>query len=463
LKSIRRVLEERLLAALVALLLVSGVALYLLIRARLVAQFDGGLEAKARLLAAQLKYEGPRLDADFVERPTPELKPGRAAEYVQLEGRTGQILFRSPSLGRAALVPRETAPADTILPDDRRGRVIAVEVAPPLEVNREALVPPTEAHPPVRLVLAQGRQSLDAALDAVLAALLAVGLLVLAGLAAVVVRVVPAGLRPLQRVAARAADIDASKLDARFPQADLPAELAGICARLNDLLGRLQVSFARERRFASNVAHELRTPITELRAAAQVALLWPEGGELAQHALGEAVDVATQMDRIVSNLLTLSRCEQGRELVAFETVDLASAAREGWRPFAAEAARHGLKVQMTTPPVDVATDRSLLGQILTNLFANAVTYTPPGGEIACVLADAGGQVALTVANTTDALDPGDLPHLFEPFWRKDAARSDRDHVGLGLALVSAFTERLRIDLSAALPAPRKFAITLRFP
>jgi signal transduction histidine kinase len=72
-------------------------------------------------------------------------------------------------------------------------------------------------------------------------------------------------------------------------------------------------------------------------------------------------------------------------------------------------------------------------------------------------------MALTVANTASSLDPADVPHLFEPFWRKDAARADRDHAGLGLALVSAFTRSLRIDVHADLTPAGRLAITLRFP
>jgi two-component system sensor histidine kinase QseC len=460
--SIRQVLQRRLLVALGALLLVSGAALLLLTRAHLLSQFDAGLDGKARLLAAEAKYEGSRLDAEFIERPANEFTRPHTPEYLQLRSTDGPVLFRSPSLaGRDLLTSRggarDLAFDDLSLPDGRSGRSVTLRVVPAVEGGDQP--GPSE---PVMLTLAQGRQALDASLRAVLAAQAAVGLFLMVGVALVVTRVVPIGLRPLERVATQATRIDAATLDVRFPEAGMPVELAAICARLNELLRRLEISFGRERRFASDVAHELRTPITELRTAAQVVLRWPDA-EGALQALREALEISTQMDRIVSSLLALARSEEGRQPLEIEEVDLATAASEGWRPFHAEAVRQGIRVQLETPPIAVATDRGLLSQILTNLFSNAVRYTPAGGEIVCTLGDAGGRVALTVANTTDRLNLEDLPHLFEAFWRKDAARNDRDHVGLGLPLVSAFSRHLRIDVSTALSASRRFAITLRFP
>jgi signal transduction histidine kinase len=463
--SIRGRLQQRLLAALLVLLLIAGGALYLLIHARLLSQFDAGLQMKARLLAGGVKYEGDHIEVDFAEQPPPELVAARSPEYVELWAGDGQVVARSPSLGEGHLYaipggPAEVTFTNLALPDHRSGRVVALRFLPVVERYGDR---PATVGAPLVLALAQGRAPLDRALETVLAAMVAVGLFLLLGVALVVTRVVPLGLAPLDQVADQALHIDARTLDVRFPESGMPEELAVICARLNQLLERLEVSFTRERRFASDVAHELRTPIAELRTAAQVALKWPEGDEALLLPLREALEIALQMDRVVSNLLALARCEAGAQEVAVDIVDLSLAARDSWRPFAAQAASRRLNVMLDTQVTPAPTDRSLLGQVLSNVFSNAVQYTPAGGDIVCTFGRRGEQVALTVSNHTEGLTADDLPHLFEPFWRKDLARSDRDHAGLGLSLVSAIAERLGIEVAAALPEPDRFALTLLFP
>src|SRR5262249_5544979 len=145
-------------------------------------------------------------------------------------------------------------------------------------------------------------------------------------------------------------------------------------------LGRLEASFARERRFSANVAHELRTPIAELRSLAEVALRWPDTGNFR-----DVLDIAVQMERMVTNLLSLAGCEAGHEELVVERVDLAQAVREAWRPFESTAAARQLATSFELAPANTNGDRAILGAMLANVYSNAVDYTPEGGEIRCVL------------------------------------------------------------------------------
>jgi signal transduction histidine kinase len=270
------------------------------------------------------------------------------------------------------------------------------------------------------------------------------------GLPLLVVAGVRRGLRPLDQVAAQAMRIDAGSLHSRFRLEGLPAELHPIAARLNDLLERLSAAFERERRFSADVAHELRTPIAELRALAEVALLSP--GSQDRRPFEDVLAATLQMENLVTALLSLARCESGRQPVTLEPIALGEALREAWAPLAARARARKLRVDQAPCDVVVSADRLLLSSILGNLLANAVEYAPAGGTVGWTLNE-GAAVELVVSNSNDTLEAADLAHVFEPFWRKDAARADGTHGGLGLSLVAAFARlidaEVRLELVAA--------------
>jgi two-component system sensor histidine kinase QseC len=278
----------------------------------------------------------------------------------------------------------------------------------------------------------------------------------------VIVRlIVRRGLAPLAGVAERAAHIDASSLGLRFATESLPTELLPIAHRLNDLLARLERSFERERQFTSDAAHELRTPIAELRSLAEVALKWPEGRESTRQAFCDALEIARRMEAIATGLLSLARCEDGKQTTKREPVAIKELVDELWHPLADQAGHRQLRVAFdVASDVRFVTDRSLLGLVLSNLFSNAVEYTPVGGTVRVSAEQQDGRFKLSVANTVDNLSPEDLPHLFERFWRKDTSRTSSEHAGLGLALAKAFTELLGMKVCVDLLRPDTLVISL---
>jgi two-component system sensor histidine kinase QseC len=296
-----------------------------------------------------------------------------------------------------------------------------------------------------------------------LSALLGVAALVGIAAVAVVTMVVRSGLRPLEQVAERAAGIDAGSLNVRFPTDGLPSELRPICQRLNESLERLEGAFKRERRFTADVAHELRTPIAELRALADVALKWPGNPETSAAYFKDAQEIAQQMETIVTTLLALARCQSGSTRVSYREVVLSNVVQEGWNGHAVAAVNRGLTVTFhISPSLVVETDRSMLFSMVANLLSNAVEYTPRGGSIECRAEVSGSEAWLAVSNNTDSLEPDDLPHVFEPFWRKDPARTDSSHSGLGLTLVAAYAEILGGRVEATL-RERTLSIAVALP
>jgi two-component system sensor histidine kinase QseC len=312
------------------------------------------------------------------------------------------------------------------------------------------------------VVVAGSRAHVDEVLQALLAGLIASWLVVSGLTVLLVAQTVRRGLAPLARLADQAAAADVSSLTYRFSPQSVPLELAPICVRLNDLLERLAAARERERRFTADVAHELRTPIAELRSLSEVALRWPPDVAASSRAFADARDIAVQMEAIVTALLALARSDAGRQVVARQNVDLCEIVRASWHSYAGMAEERGLLVELQLPDAaPLESDRTLLASMVGNLLSNAAEYSPRGGRLRCVVSGAGPAIEMTVVNTNETLQPEDLRHIFEPFWRKDSARSQAAHSGLGLSLVATYAELLGASLRADLTGGC-FEIHLRF-
>ncbi|MGD0017194.1 MAG: histidine kinase dimerization/phospho-acceptor domain-containing protein, partial [Verrucomicrobiia bacterium] len=378
-KSIRRQLLMRLLLGLLLLLGVAGTALFFRTRAILQADFDAALRAKALALVSLTKPEQGQVEMDFAGEFMTEFERRSKPEYFQAWLPDGTTLERSPSLAGAELPRRAGSLARPVfwnlkLPDGRAGRAIGLRfIVEPEEEHTDSYVPQTR--PEVTLVLARDRIALNRTLAGFQLALALVGVLSLAATALIIRVVVRQGLAPLARVGEQAAAIDAASLHTRFLTESLPRELRPISQRLNDLLARLEQSFERERQFTADAAHELRTPIAELRTLAEVALKWPEGTDATNQSFRDALEIAKKMEAIATGLLSLARYEAGKQTLEREPVAVRELVDEIWRPLAAQAGRRQLRVSFEIPPnIRLATDRALFSLVLANLFSNAVEY-----------------------------------------------------------------------------------------
>ncbi|HEY0555397.1 MAG TPA: ATP-binding protein, partial [Thermoanaerobaculia bacterium] len=427
---------------------------------------------QAKSLQASTEQDDGRIALEFAAGVMPEFAPGKDPDYFQLWLDDGKVLARSPSLGARDL-PRDrdhgSPPrfADVTLPDGRFGRRVEISFRPQVEMSGAILSPAPPGSPTVTLVVAQNRADLDAFL-ASLHLTLALGVLgLLAGLALLVKGVVAVGLRPLDDLARRLEAMDAGSLGDPVVIADAPAELVPTLRHLNGLLARLDRSFERERTFSANLAHEMRTPLAELRTITEVALKWPEDPASSAGALDEIRGIGLRLETVVVNLLALARCEGGEQTVRASQVPLRDLAAECWSAVAAEAEARRIAFAPRIPEgLTLVTDREKLSLILSNLFANAVAHGTPGGTVTCSAAvaamseGAGGEIVLRVANPAADLTEADLPRIFDRFWRKDSARSDGRHAGLGLSLVAALCDLLGFQREASL-RDGNFEITLR--
>jgi two-component system sensor histidine kinase QseC len=209
------------------------------------------------------------------------------------------------------------------------------------------------------------------------------------------------------------------------------------------------------------VAHELRTPIAELRTLTEVTLKWPDDSGATRSALQDALAVGLQMESIATGLLALARCEGGLLPVHLEPVFLQPLVKELSQSISDQTRAKQITLSVVVPD-DACwlADPTLLRAIFTNLFSNAAQYCPAGGSVRLTVERSGERGQLLVSNTTDDLSADDLPHLFERFWRKDPSRSSPEHCGFGLALTKAYAEALVMELRAELTNPREITLVL---
>jgi signal transduction histidine kinase len=464
-RSLRRTLTIRLVVALTLCLLAAEGLLFVFLRREIVASFDEGLGETARLLASSVHAEqGGKLDLELGDAPVPGFGAVAPTGYFQIWNGAAP-LYRSASLATRDLTRPSVARGhagifDAPLPDGRRGRYEMLAFAPTLEPG----VPDPGLD--LTLVIARERETLDARLRRVSRALGAVGLALLLLMPLAVAGGVRRGLSRLIALGRDVDAVDVGSLDRRLPVRDLPIELVPFAERINGLLDRLQQAVTRERRFSDDVAHQLRTPIAELRALSDVALAGLDGaGAKHRQSFEDARSIAIQMERLAVGLLAIARGESAPPATP-TTFDLRASVGRFGPQLAKRASERGLSVSLNAAEGDalrIQADPALVESVLSGLFDNALEYTPPGGQIVVSASDDDESARLTVTNDDTTLTEEDLPHVFERFWRKNPARQDGAHSGLGLAVAQTMARAMGGGLRADRPSRDRFRVTLSLP
>jgi signal transduction histidine kinase len=222
-------------------------------------------------------------------------------------------------------------------------------------------------------------------------------------------------------------------------------EISRLVVTLNGMLARLEQSFSSLRRFTADASHELKTPLMVLRAGVERGLTHPQTPRDVLQSLDETLDQINQMTEMVDNLLTLARADEGRAPLALEESDLRELVADVSETagILGEDAQVRVTTQMPEGPVMLPVDRHRVRELLLNLVTNAIKYTPAGGLVGLSLTQEDGAVTLMVSDTGVGIAPGDLPHIFDRFWRADPARSrtgERAGTGLGLAITKWIAE-----------------------
>lgn len=457
--SIRRRLTRSLGLAMAALLIATSAGVFFTMRHLLCARFDETLTAKARALITASEIDGKEFEIDMIVHEFAGFGEG-GDDYFEIRRLSGEVFQSSPSLAAdlpdAPGIGQVPAPADDAprlfngkLGDGRLARFYLSRFYPKGDKKGR--------HQDLYLIVASPTGGLLrelAMFGTVLAAAAGTALLLMIP---IIRHSLNRGLMALDSLSADVSRLEPESLHKRLDPEPLPTELRPMALQINEWLARLEASFERERRFSSHAAHELRTPLAELRSMAELAAMWPD--EATRDHFNGMVAVTGELAALLEKLSLLGRADAGGVAFVREDVDLAESLAPALARVSDKAAVREIRLDSRVHDARIWTDPVLWAAIVQNLLDNAVSHSPPGSEVRIEA----GLGLLAVTNPAPGLEAADLDHLFEQFWRKDPARAGYGHAGLGLSIVRACVRLLEWKCTADLSPDRQLRIEIRWP
>jgi heavy metal sensor kinase len=407
-------------------------------------------EAQRQLASLDLENGRPNLGEPTVELGTTTILYDATGQRV-LASAANQPLPRLPAALAAAARGQDTF-ATTLMPDGAEWRVLTVPV-----VEQGTVIGVLE--------VARSYAEVNAALHqlALLMALAVPLTLLLASAGGLFLAA--RALGPIDRITRAAAAISAEDLSRRLNFGEARDEVGRLAATFDGMLDRLDAAFRRQRQFTADASHELRTPLTMLASQIDVALDRRRTPAEYEQILGSLREDTTRMSQLLGELLTLARADAGQQLISREALGLGELVRNvvsAMQPLAAQR-----EVELTEnvgAPAMVEGDQTRLSQLLLNLLDNGLRYTSPGGSVSVSLAEDGRWAVLRVADTGVGIAAEHLPHVFERFYRTDAARARADGgAGLGLAICEWIAEAHGGQITVDSALGRGTAFTVRLP
>jgi signal transduction histidine kinase len=395
---------------------------------------------------------------------------GRIPGYFIIYDRDGAQLYTSIGMRQLTLEGRSAIleTADRLTPD---GPGALVPVTDPLFEGKMLLVARRDSTllPEITRVVA-GVPTTVAELggDVLVGTMLVVLPLILVGFFTVSYFITGNALQPIEALINEVEAItDGRSLHRRLPANLGSDELSRLGTTLNAMIARLETSFGALRRFTADASHELKTPLTVLRADVERAMHPGAQGSEAMQALEEALQETARMSDLVDSLLTLARADEGRFDLHREPVSLGPLVRDVFETAVILGEDCGLTVSMSVLEEGVVDgDARRLRQLFLNLITNAIKYTPSGGRVELSLSHRlADEIAFTVRDSGIGMSAADLSHVFERFWRADRARSrmsERGGFGLGLAISQWIAQAHggRITVQSRLGRGSVFTVTL---
>ncbi|GCE18234.1 sensor histidine kinase [Dictyobacter kobayashii] len=426
------------------LLLLTGALFYKYLESSLEASVDTDLQIRAQQIASDLVIQNGTLRFHDVvgdlpgfgtplQQSAPQAVDVNAGALVRLADAQGKILGETSAF-HTLHVPGISI-TQPLHGEPWQGTVIAEKDT---EVRLYSRTLTSQGKPLAVIQVGQSLEHLHSLLHRLVAALLAVGFLVLLIAAAGSYWLAARSFAPMQRLAATARKIQAGDLHQRIQVPPVRDEMQYLAITLNEMLESLEESFSRQRRFVADASHELRTPVAVIRNKAGIALLDTPQLDEAVTVLQEIHSETERLSLLLNDLLTLAKGDEGQARFEHEVVQLDVLVETVAATTEVLAQERNIQVEVQAPqPVTLIGDEARLIQVVMNLLDNAIRYTNPGGHIWIAVDQTASTASLTVRDTGIGMTPEHSARIFERFYRVDPARerTSNNSNGLGLAIV----------------------------
>lgn len=257
------------------------------------------------------------------------------------------------------------------------------------------------------------------------------------------------GLAPLRTMRDQTSAVTAQRLSYRLPMDRLPVELVELARSLNEMLARLEDAFVRLTAFSSDIAHELRTPVSNLMTETQVALSRPRTTAEYQRILESNAEECEHLSRMISDMLLLAKADNGLVVPNREQLDGATEVQALFDYYDAVAEEKGVRFSLQGAG-HLFADRLMLRRALGNLLSNAIRHADADSVVSVTLEDSPQAMEIRVENTGDLIAPDCLERVFERFFRVDPSRQhSTEGTGLGLAITKSIVVAHGGTISAA--------------
>jgi len=465
-RSIRKRITLFTLLCVIAILFVGQFAVDRIISNWLLQQFDDALESRARALVTLTKSTGVTVELDFADEFMSGFESSTEAEYFEIFLESGTLLERSRTYeGLADSIfsnqINETEIKDVVLPDGRQGRQISIKFVPQIENKALRALYPEDGREKVILRVSRARESLIQILLQLHTLIIGIGLMVVISITLGVMKVIKLGLSPLTQIKEEISQISPRSIDRRLNTDKQPVELEPIAAQFNLVLSEIEKALIRERQFSSDVAHELRTPVSEIRSLSEVGLRWPDEKDVRTY-FSDIHQSSCQLDTMISNLLHLCRCDEGQFETEISEVHLGPVIEKICSQLAFGSNSKNITFDLAKGRLPILlVDINWFELLLFNLISNAIAHSPSNACVKIGVVTDSDRCAIEIINPMlDCLSESDLSNIFERFWRKDSARTTGEHPGIGLSLVKAYAECLNMNVTASISDDKLFSIRL---
>jgi len=269
----------------------------------------------------------------------------------------------------------------------------------------------------------------------------------------------------VEAVTRTARKISGGTLEERVPVKKRGDEVDQLAITFNQMLDRIQVLLTEIKDMNNHIAHDLRSPIARIRGTAEVALTAGKSLNDYENLAATTIEECDRLLEMINTMLMISKTEAGVEELIREEIHLSRFVREACELFQPSAEDQGVALSCHAPDeIRVSGDARMIQRMLSNLMDNAIKYTAPGGAVTVSLSEKNARVLVSVKDTGCGIAPGDLPRIFDRFYRGDQSRS-KPGFGLGLSLARAIARAHGGDITAAsIPGQGStFTVTLPEP